>query len=508
MEVHALKALQAPLRHRYDQFRCLQSMALVEPVGERMEVILEVNAREKAARLLRDLRPKTPFPGKERPAQTLAERMMQCATPGVSIAAIDGFDVAWSYSFGKLAVGTIEEVTSGTPFQAGSVSKPVFALAVMKLIEAGTLDLDADVNNYLKSWRVPENDGWQPRVTLRQLLSHTAGTTVHGFPGYPPEGPFPALSQILQGVPPSNTAPILVDILPGTQFRYSGGGTTIAQQAVVDATGMPFADLMRELILDPTGMKDSTFEQPLPPEKAARAAKGHPWNGLPTQGGWHVYPEMAAAGLWTTASDLACLGSQIMQTFRGGKPALGLKHETVMEMIRPQLPDQKAGQDFSGLGWTCSGADEELRMSHGGWDEGFVAQLTLFPALGKGAAVMINSNQGWPLLDEVISAIGREFDFPTSQRASLAKAMLPGADCSGLYTNQDGVASEVTQSPEGLALKFQQQAPIPLVPASNDEFFATVLNLRVNFQRSDTGLPTSMTVESGGKTINLTRKNE
>jgi CubicO group peptidase (beta-lactamase class C family) len=473
-----------------------------------MEVVLEANARERMARLLRDLRPKTPFPGKEKPAQTLAGRMIQCATPGVSIAAIDKFEVAWSHSFGKLAVGGIEEVTSGTPFQVGSVSKPVFALAVMKLVEVGILALDTDVNNYLKSWRVPANDGWQPRVTLRQLLSHTAGTTVHGFPGYPPEGPLSALSQILQGEPPSNTAPILVDILPGTQFRYSGGGTTIAQQAVVDAAGRPFPDLMRELILDPAGMKDSTFEQPLPPEKAARAAKAHPWNGVPTPGGWHVYPEMAAAGLWTTASDLARLGSEVMRAFRGEKPALGLKQESVMEMLRPQLPDQKTGQDFSGLGWACSGADEEFRIGHGGWNEGFVAQLTLFPALGKGAAVMINSVQGWPLLDEIINAVGREFGFPASQRAPLAKAMPPGADYSGLYANQDGVAFEVTQSSEGLVLKFEQQAPIPLVPASDDEFFATVLNLRVNFAKSDAGLPASMTVQSGGKTINLTRKNE
>jgi len=116
-----------------------------------MEVILGGNARERTARLLRDLRPKTPFPGKEKPAQTLAESAMQCATPGVSIAAIDEFEVAWSYSFGKLAVDAIEAVTSGTPFRAGSVSKPVFALAVMKLVEAGTLALDRDVNDYLKS---------------------------------------------------------------------------------------------------------------------------------------------------------------------------------------------------------------------------------------------------------------------------------------------------------------------------------------------------------------------
>jgi CubicO group peptidase (beta-lactamase class C family) len=212
------------LRPHYDQFPASRGLRGQITGGEGMEVILEGT---RTARLLRDLRPKTPFPAKEEPAQTLAERMIQCATPGVSIAAIDEFEVAWSYSFGKLAVGAIEAVTSATPFQAGSISKPVFALAVMKLVEAGALDLV------------------QPRVTLRQLLSHTAGTTVHGFPGYPRQGPFLALSQILRGEPPSNTAPILVDILPGTQFRYSGGGMTIAQQAAVDATARPFAELMR-----------------------------------------------------------------------------------------------------------------------------------------------------------------------------------------------------------------------------------------------------------------------
>ncbi len=195
-----------------------------------------------------------------------------------------------------------------------------------------------------------------------------------------------------------------------------------------------------------------------------------------------------------------------MRAFRGERAALGLRQETVMEMLRPQLPDQKAGQDFSGLGWACSGADEEFRIGHGGWDEGFVAQLTLFPTLGKGAAVMINSHQGWPLLDEIISAISREFGFPAPQRAPVAKTIPPGADYSGLYANQDGVAFEVTQSQEGLVLKFEQQAPIPLTPASDDEFFTTVLNLRVNFAKSDAGPPASMTVQSGGKTISLTRK--
>ena len=130
---------------------------------------------------------------------------MHCATPGVSISVIDDFRLAGARGFGTPAIGTAAEVSANTPFQAGSISKPVFALAVMRLVENGTLDLDGDVNGYLTSWQVPDNDGWTPRVTLRQLLSHTAGTTVHGFPGYPASGPWPTVVEVLRGVAPANT---------------------------------------------------------------------------------------------------------------------------------------------------------------------------------------------------------------------------------------------------------------------------------------------------------------
>ena len=221
----------------------------------------------------------------------------------------------------------------------------------MKLVEKGAIDLDADVNDYLSIWRVPARDGWQPRVSLRQLLSHTAGATVHGFPGYPLSGPWPTVSQVLDGAPPANTQPVLVDVLPGTQFRYAGGGTTIAQQVVADVTGTPIPELMRKLVLDPVGMMDSGYDQPPPAAFARRAAKGHSVSGVETPGGYHVYPELAAAGLWSTAADLALLGADVMQALRGKPSRLGLAPETVSSMLRPQLADQEIGQDFVGLGW-------------------------------------------------------------------------------------------------------------------------------------------------------------
>src|SRR5262245_2289852 len=298
-------------------------------------------ADDRIARVLADLRPEAAVPAREGPAQPLTQRMAYYATPGASIGVVDDGALAWARGFGVRTMRGADAVTANTPFQAGSIAKPVFALAVMRLIEDGTLDLDADVNGYLTSWQVPANGGWQPRITLRQLLSHTAGTTVHGFRGYPASGPWPTPLAVLQGVPPANTPEVIVDLLPGLTFRYSGGGTTIAQQVVVDVLRRPFPELMRELTLDPLGMADSTFEQPLPASMAARAAVAHPLNGQPLPGGAHVYPEMAAAGLWTTAADLSRLAVELMRTLRGERSALPLKPETLQLMLRPQLSDQR-----------------------------------------------------------------------------------------------------------------------------------------------------------------------
>ena len=460
---------------------------------------------DRMSRVLQDLRRETPFPGQQEPGRALADRMAQCATPGVSIAVVHDCEAIWARGFGTRAAGTRQNVSPGTPFQSGSISKAVFALGVMRMVERGQLDLDADVNAYLTSWQVPANAGWQPRVTLRQLLSHTAGTTVHGFPGYPAGGPRPPLPNILAGEPPTNTPPVVVDLVPGTQFRYSGGGTIIAQQAVADVTGTPLPALMRELVLDPVGMADSTFEQPLPAAMAARAAIGHPWNGRAVPGGWHVYPEMAAAGLWTTACDLARLGVEVMRTLRGNPSPLGLGRGTIEQMLRPQLPGQSVGKDFCGLGWFCSGEGDAFWFGHGGHNEGFIADMKFLPALSAGAVVMINSVQGWPLPDELLKAIGREFDWPAAHAPPNAVAMRVEKDYSGLYRSETGIAFQVAQTADGLVLQFDRQPPIPLAPASDVKFSATVLDLCVTFERKDAAAPVTMTLIQNGGTMTLSR---
>jgi len=458
---------------------------------------------ERIRRVMSDLREETTIPGQYGSPSSVHQRMAQTCTPALSVGVIDNFDVTWTGGFGTLAAGAAP-ATANTPFQSGSISKPVFALAVMKLAETGTIDLDADVNDYLKSWHCPAKDGWQPRITLRQLLSHTAGTTVHGFPGYPASGPWPTIPQILRGVPPANTQPVVVDILPGTQFRYSGGGTTIAQQVVVDVTETPFPELMRELVLDPVGMSDSGYEQPAPSILAKRAAKGHPLNGTEIDGGYHVYPEMAAAGLWTTAADLARLGAEVMRALRGDASKLALAPETVSSMLRPQLAGQEIGQEFVGLGWFCAGKEQNFRFFHDGWDHGYVATMLMLPAIGKGAVVMLNSNQGWMLRSEIAAAVGREYGWPALKDIPEISNVVPDVAYAGTYESVNGKIM-VAREGNHLLVEFAHQKALPVYPVAAGEFVARAINLRLRFAGSDTARPPELIVVTGNKTDSFKR---
>jgi len=458
----------------------------------------------RVAALLQDLRPEGRSP-RGQPPRSLDERMRQLFTPGVSVAVVDGFELAWAGGFGVRKRGEQGAVSADTLFQAASISKPVFALAVMRLAKSGALDLDADINDYLVSWRVPDNRGWQPRVTLRQLLSHTAGTTEHGFAGYPASAPLPTLIEVLNGVPPANSGAIVVDLLPGLQARYSGGGTTIAQQAVIDVLRRPLPDVMRELVLDPLRMTRSSFEQPLPARLAGDVAVAHGWDGAPIAGDWHTYPEAAAAGLWTTAADLARLASELMRILRGDASALGIDRDAISEMLMPQLPDQKADGRYYGIGWLCFGQGEAFRFGHTGHNEGYLSSMWLLPERGKAAIMLLNSNRGFPLREEIVAAIGRQYEWASSADTSEMVALSPDVDYAGTYRDAAGFMFHVAQSEDGLLLEFGGQKALPLDPVAPLEFASTALDLSVRFAVGEHGGTMSMTVNQAGKVIVATK---
>jgi CubicO group peptidase (beta-lactamase class C family) len=346
---------------------------------------------------------------------TLEERMAHYNVPGVSVAVLDGGEVAWAKGYGVADVVTGDPVTVLTLFQAASISKPVAAMAALRLVEEGLLDLDAPVNEALTTWTLPDNPFTEIQpVTLRHLLSHTGGLTVHGFPGYGVAGPVATTVQVLDGSGPANTDPIRVDTVPGSLWRYSGGGYTIMQQMVEDAAGKPFAEVLDELVLDPANMITSSFAQPLPPGRADQAASGHFSDGTRVEGEWHIYPEQAAAGLWTNPTELAHLAMDVQAAFAGE-----MGHILSPEMTREQLTPIMGGY---GLGFAVRGEGDEARFSHGGSNHGFKAQFLAFKEGGRGVFVMTNGDQGSALAQEIILAVAREYDWPVPKYREVALA--------------------------------------------------------------------------------------
>jgi CubicO group peptidase (beta-lactamase class C family) len=333
------------------------------------------------------------------------EQMRMRQIPGLSLAIIQDGKIVKAKGYGVIEKGSKTPVTSSTLFQAGSISKPVAAFGGLSLVEKGRLALDEDVNGKLSTWKVPENDFTkEKKVTLRGLVSHTAGLTVHGFPGYDVQGTVPTLVQIFNGEKPANTAAIRVNVKPGSLWRYSGGGYTIMQQMVIDVVGKPYPQFMKEAVLTPLGMTESSYEQPLPEERAKVTATGHYRDRSLVRGRWHVYPEMAAAGLWTTPSDLARFAMEIQHSLAG-------KSNKVIsaEMTRQMLTEQKNG---FGLGVALAGKGPTLRFSHGGRDEGFDAFLEAYAERGQGAAIMINANDNSGMVSRIMRFIGKEYGWP------------------------------------------------------------------------------------------------
>jgi CubicO group peptidase (beta-lactamase class C family) len=331
--------------------------------------------------------------------------MQKRHVPGLSMAIIEDGKILRAQGYGLADTNSRAPVTMDTLFQAGSISKPVTALGALHLVERGQLSLDIDVNTFLTTWKIPTNAlTTSEKVTLRRILSHSAGLTVHGFPGYAVNVRRPTLVQVLDGAAPANTPAVRVDLAPGQKFRYSGGGYTVLQQMILDVISEPFPRFMHTTVLEPLGMSRSSFEQPLDSERAAAAATGYYADGKAVPGKWHIYPEMAAAGLWTTASDLARFAIGIQQAFNGTQNRV-ISQATARQMLAPQIENV-------GLGLFLEGKGKTLRFRHGGRDEGFDCEMLAFAETGQGAVVMINANDDSGAIARVLEAIARQYRWP------------------------------------------------------------------------------------------------
>src|SRR6185295_15081344 len=409
--------------------------------------------------------------------QPLAARMAELKVPGVSIAVIHEGRVEWARGFGLTQTGG-PPVTEKTLFQAASISKPVFALAVLHQVDAGKLDLDKNVNDYLKSWKLPDNNFTRQKpVTLREVLTHSAGLTVHGFPGYAADTKLPDITQILDGSPPANTGAIRVDTVPGTRWNYSGGGYVLTQLLLADVTGVPLPKLMRDTVLTPLGMTLSTYEQPLPAARINEVAMPHDGDGQAVREGPHVYPEMAAAGLWTTPSDLARYALGVKLALDGKSKVISAK--TARAMLTPVTGQQ-------GLGPQLGGSPARRFFSHGGANEGYRCMLVAYED-GEGAVVMTNSDAGDALARMEPDALQRFV---------------------GVYDLDEGSTYVVRREGDHLVGSVLGNTPVALAPSSDRQFFARDVNVLVDFELNADGAVTSVHHKFGGWERNGHRADE
>lgn len=353
------------------------------------------------ARITAALRPQIGLANAPLKTESLQAAMTRLKVPGVSVAVIKDGKVAWTRGYGVAWVGG-PAVTPNTLFQAASVSKPVAAMAALRMVEQGQLDLDAGIDTALTGWKLPAGQG---TPSVRQLLSHTGGTSVSGFPGYAAGKSVPTLVQVLGGAWAANTKAVKVDAAPGSAFRYSGGGYTVLQQAMIDRSGKSFDVLLQETVLAPLAMSDSSFSQPLPAALQAKAAHGHDRDGKPLAGGAHTYPELAAAGLWTTPQDLARFAIAIQKGKAGGDNGV-ISAAMTRTMLTPVMNNYALGLAIQ---------DDGKGFGHNGSNMGFKALMVGSTDGGDGAVILTNGDNGGPLADSLVRAIAHEYGWSFNQ---------------------------------------------------------------------------------------------
>lgn len=425
----------------------------------------------------------------------LRERMAFHKVPAVSIALIDHGKVQWARAYGTA-------ITPETLFQAASISKSVSAIGALQLVQQGKLSLDAPANDQLAAWKIPDNDFTRATpVTLRMLLNHSAGLTVHGYDGYPQDRPLPSLLQVLDGVPPANSAPVRVDVQPGSLWRYSGGAYSVVQLLMAETAGQPFDRYMQQAVLGPLGMKHSTFDVTLTPAQRTRVAIGHASDGTPVAGGWHRYPESAAAGLWTTPTDLAQVVLEVQRAADGASGKV-LSHDTAQTMLTRGLGEY-------GLGLYVEDLGDRTSFAHSGGTTGFRAQLYGYTHSGQGAVIMTNSDNGAALISEILASLSAEYGWPefkVIEKVAVAGDAKNNQRIAGSYQLLGKPALLIAEG-ERLYLQsalFGSQR-LELHAQSSTAFFMTDQDMVLNVQRAGDGPVTGFALVRGANTYMATR---
>jgi CubicO group peptidase (beta-lactamase class C family) len=427
---------------------------------------------------------------------SLTERMENYNVPGVSIAIINHRKIEWAKGYGVRETGADLPVDTETLFQAASISKPVSALAVLHYVEQGKLDLDSDINDFLISWKVPENEFTKEKpITIRYLLCHGAGLNGHSLGAYSRGEETPTFLQLLDGIPPAKADPVRVVSKPQTEFRYSGGGYLIVLQAMIDVIGQSFPDIMNEAVLSSVGMKRSGYFQPLEYDSAENVSSGHDGMGSVFNGYWQTLPNLAGGGLWSTPSDLCLFAIEVQKALDGESSIIS--RELAEEMLTVHIGSY-------GLGLALQGEGENLAFSHGGDNRGYHNFLFAYTKRGQGVAVMTNAQNGSYLYQEILRSVAIVYDWPDLKPSVISPVQIPMETLNsyiGRYIFNNVLPAEITIENGHLKMEGDDGRIFLWYPDSDNHFIDIITGWELEFIFDEENKVTGASVGMGGAVL-------
>lgn len=437
---------------------------------------------------------------------TIEQRMKFYKINGLSIAFVHDYKIDWAKGYGWADISEKRPVTIETFFQAASIGKSLNSIGVLKLAEEKKLDLYADINNYLTSWKFPyDSVSKGKKITTMDLLCHTAGLSVHGFIGYKPSETLPTIIEVLDGKRPANSPAVRSLFQPGLKFQYSGGGIVISQLIAENITRESYENYMKKNVLNPIGMSNTYFTLNTPKEgQKINLATAYYNNGKEVNGKFHVYPVQAVGSSWTTPTDIA---KYIIETQLSlvGKSNKVLTQEMTQLYLTPYIDRNSAPGTF-----VYKRKGGEKYFTHNGKNEGFVSVYFGSIENGNGIVMMANSESN-EIFSEIANAIALTYDMNlfdkpvVKKKVSIEKHLLDSYV--GKYEKSGAkFVAEIKKSGNHLKLVGNGNVVFDVYPQSSNIFFATIDDIVLEFIADEKGKITKLISHQNGENTELLRK--
>lgn len=439
---------------------------------------------ERKAQLERGIRGQVKFLGEPENFSSVTGKMSEYNIPALSLAVINQGEIAWADIYQNANFSKEQKLDCTSIFQAASLSKPVTFLAAVRMYAAGEIDLDKNIQNYLKDFVLPQGKQTAENpVTFRNIFSHTSGINSGGYQGYAKDLALPADRDILKGSAGVNTPAIEVVTPPNETLAYSGGAYTLAEQALQDIYNDEFSNIMKKWILEPAGMKHSEFTQPLPASKSDQVAKGYTQSGGLVDGGWRNHPEQAAAGLWSNSIDMATFLIEIYRAYQG-KSSIFSQSD-----IKSIISHERDGHVY---GFILNRSGDDISITHYGGNAGYRTGMTISLTSGNGLVYLINSDNGGPLGNELMLSASQVYNWQhfkqtNVQRKQVSSEVLKGLPGEYKWNNQIDLSITFDENNKLISLIFPNGDEYKLTPVVGDEleFIHPDTGVKVMFIKKD-----------------------